>query len=625
MLTAVLAAACALTGAAGAQAAGITIDSPVSGSYTNDLTPTVSFSGSGPQEHVDLNADVFQADFSDTGWFAAGSTTSDDDGAGSITVADGDVAGQNLDVFLRAVDTTTGSADGEVHVNIVPSLSSGFADGATVAAADVQFSASGAIPGQDVALYIDGARDDDATVTADGDGNVDELTPSSAPAAGAHTASVRSIDADGNLSDASSVIHFDVSPPAPAFTALFDGAKLNQSNPTLALSGVDPDATRVAVSEYDSDSNSYLELVHNGGQASITPTLTEGSHMLVVTQTVAGVESILSDPYEVTVTTSAPVLDPIDALGNDARPYFSASNLLDNNAGNDTKVKLYIDGRLAATDDNFGGGTDGVQPDAPISDGSHSAYVTTVDDLGHEGVQSNVVTFAIDTVAPALPTAVSPADGSTVSSASPQITLHTEPGARVHLLVDDAQDEGDQTADANGNVTFTLSSALADGTHKLYTWAADATGNATGVVAYSFVVKTATASIPAAPAAPATPATPAAPAAPATAASPPARAAAAPAKVSLSSHTLRASKPVKVRFTLKKAATVKLTLTKVVKGRTVVVATVKVRAKAGKGSYNLHTKVGHKRLARGKYKLTLQTISGKKTSKKTSTQKLTVA
>jgi large repetitive protein len=608
VLTAVLAASCALTGAASAQAA-ITIDSPVSGSYTNDLTPTVSFSGSGPQENVDLNTDVFQAGI-DTGWFLAGSTTSDDAGAGSITVAGGDIAGQNLDVFLRAVDTTTGSADGEVHVNIVPSLSSSFADGATVAAGDVQFSASGAIPGQDVALSIDGVRDDAATVTADVDGNVDQLTPSSALAAGSHTASVRSIDADGTLSDASSVIHFDVSPPAPAFTALFDGAKLNQSQPTLTVSGVDPGATRVTVSEFDSDSNSYVELVHNDGQASITPTLTDGSHMLVVTQTVAGVESVLSDNYGVTVTTSAPVLDPVDALGNEARPYFSASNLLDNNAGNDTKLNLYVDGRLAATDDNFGGGTDGVQPDAPLSEGSHTAYVTTVDDLGHEGVQSNVITFATDTVAPALPAAVSPADGSTVSSASPHITLHTEPGARVHLLVDDAQDEGDQTADANGNVTFTLSSALADGTHKLYTWAADAAGNATGVIAYSFVVKTATATIPAAPATPA---------------SLPARAAAAPAKVSLSSHTLRASKPVKVRFTLKKAATVKLTLTRVVKGKTVVVATIKVKAKAGKGSYSLRTKVGHKRLAKGKYKLTLQTVSGKKTSKKTSTQKLTVA
>jgi large repetitive protein len=621
VLTAVLAASCALTGAASAQAA-ITIDSPVSGSYTNDLTPTVSFSGSGANEQVDLDTDVFQAGVGDTGWFLAGSTTSDDAGAGSITVAGGAIAGQNLDVFLRAVDTTTGLANGEVHVNIVPSLSSGFADGDTVTAADVQFSASGAIAGQDVALFIDGVRDDAATVTADVDGNVDQLTPSSALAAGSHTASVRSIDADGTLSDASSVIHFDVSPPAPAFTALFDGAKLNQSQPTLTVSGVDPGATRVTVSEFDSDSNSYVELVHNDGQASITPTLTDGSHMLVVTQTVAGVESVLSDNYGVTVTTSAPVLDPVDALGNDARPYFSASNLLDNNAGNDTKLNLYVDGRLAATDDNFGGGTDGVQPDAPLSEGSHTAYVTTVDDLGHEGVQSNVITFATDTVAPALPAAVSPADGSTVSSASPHITLHTEPGARVHLLVDDAQDEGDQTADANGNVTFTLSSALADGTHKLYTWAADAAGNATGVIAYSFVVKTATATIPAAPAAPATAA---APAAPVTPASLPARAAAAPAKVSLSSHTLRASKPVKVRFTLKKAATVKLTLTRVVKGKTVVVATIKVKAKAGKGSYSLRTKVGHKRLAKGKYKLTLQTVSGKKTSKKTSTQKLTVA
>jgi hypothetical protein len=623
-LTAAFAASCALTGAASAQAA-IHIDSPTAYSYTNDRTPEVRFSGSGPSEHVDLEA-ALSSD-GGAGWHNVGDTTSDNNGSGSIVPAVAITSAANDNVSFRVIDTTTGSNDvGVVYVNVVPTMSSGFQDGGTVPAGDVEFSASGAIPDQDVALFVDG--NGVGSVTADEDGNVSGLTPSSALAPGSHTAYLRTVDADGTQSGNSTAISFYVSPPAPAFDDLFDGAQLNQSQPALVVGGVDPSASAVAVSEYDEDSNGYVELAHTntvtaGGRATVTPTLADGDHYLVVTQTVSGVESVLSDNYTVTVQTSAPVLEPIDELGNEARPYFSASNLLMNNAGNDTKLKLYVDGQVAAIDDNFGGGTDSVQPDAPIADGAHSAYVTTVDDLGHESqTPSNTVSFAIDTVAPVLPTAVSPANGSTVTSATPQITLHTEPGVLVHLLVDDAQDEGDQISDAAGNVTFTLSAKLADGTHTLYAWAADATGNATDVVAYTFVVKTAAAT-PAAPAAPAAPTTPATPALPVVPAVPAAAVAAAPTKVTLSSHTLTASKPVKVGFTLAKAGTLKVTITKVVKRKTVVVATVDVKAKAGKGSYTLRRKVGKHTLAKGSYKLNLQAVSGSKKSK-TVSQKLTV-
>jgi large repetitive protein len=622
-LTALLAASCALTGAASAQAA-IHIDTPTAYSYTNDRTPEVTFSGSGPGENVDLLAEL-STDDPDAGWFPVGSTDSDSGGAGNIVPAAPITSAANDHVSFRVIDTTTGSDDvGVIYVNVVPSASSGFQDGDTVAPENVEFAASGAIPDQQVVLFVD--DDDVGFVTADEDGNASELTPGSPLAPGSHTAYLRTVDAEGNQSGKSTAITFNVSPPAPAFADLFDGAKLNQSQPALVVGGVDPSATIVTVSTYDEDSNGYVELAHtntvtSGGRATVIPTLTDGTHSLVITQTVSGVESVLSNPYTVTVKTSAPVLEPVDALGNDARPYFSASNLLNNSASNNTKVKLYVDGQVAAVDDDFGGGTDSVQPDAPIADGAHSAYVTTVDDLGHESLTtSNTITFAIDTAAPALPTAVPPANGSTVTTATPQITLHTEPGVRVHLLVDDVQDEGDQVSDAAGNVTFTLSAKLADGTHTLYVWAADALGNATDVVAYRFTVKTAAAApapavVPSAPVAPAIPAKPVAPAVKATPA--------APTKVSLSSHTLTASKPIKVGFSLAKAGTVTVTITKVVKGKTVVVATVTVKAKAGKGSYTLHRKVGKRTLAKGSYKLSLQAVNGTKKSKAVS-QKLTV-
>ena len=88
-----------------------------------------------------------------------------------------------------------------------------------------------------------------------------------------------------------------------------------------------------------------------------------------------------------------------------------------------------------------------------------------------------------------------------------------------------------------------------------------------------------------------------------------------PTKVDFSSNTLTKANPIKVAFTLKKAGTVRVTITKTVKGKTVTVATVNVKRKAGKGTYTLRTKVGGKTLKKGKYKVSLQTVDGKKTSK----------
>ena len=182
------------------------------------------------------------------------------------------------------------------------------------------------------------------------------------------------------------------------------------------------------------------------------------------------------------------------------------------------------------------------------------------------------------------------------------------------LFIEDTQDGAYLTADGAGDVTFTPNQALADGTHTLYAYASDAAGNWSDARVTQFTVKTAKPTTP-------TTTTPT-PTVPTTPTQP--TLLLAPGKVTLSSHTLTAKNPVKVGFKLSKPGTVKLTLTKVVKGHITTVATVTVKvAKAGKGSYTLRTKVGKHKLAKGSYKLTLQTVSKHKKSKAV-TQKLTV-
>jgi hypothetical protein len=644
-LTAMFAASFALTGVAAADPSNLTLHTAADSDQTNDRTPDLTFDGANAAEVVTLR--VARSSHSDDGWTTTDSTTAGNDGTGELT--DNLAITDPNDIVTLAADGDSGAmSQVQTMVNVVPVLSgASFSDGATVPAGRVAFSFSHAIRSQKVILFVDGHPDSGDGVYADSDGNSPSnstseditgmLAPSVALSPGPHTAYARTVDAATNESSDSALVSFNVSPPAPAFDALVDGDQLNQNGPALVIGGVDPAATDVSVLEYDpnndpeNDNDDYLTLGHSSvvtnAKATVTTNLVDGSHQLELTQTVEGVTSVLSDPTSVTVKTSAPVLDAIDALSNDASPWFSASNLLELNDEHATAIKLYVDGHLAATDSNFGIDGDSLHPDVPIADGSHSAYVTTVDDLGHESVTpSNTIAFAIDTNAPALPFAVSPANATTVTTSSPTVTLHTEPGATVHLVVDDTQDEGNRTADAEGNVTFTLSAKLADGTHTLYYWARDAALNDTEVNSSTFVVKTATTTAPATTPDPApavttpvvtTPVTPVTPTVPTIVVL-------APSKVSLSSHTLTADKPVKVGFTLKKAGTIKVTITKVVGGKTIVVATVSVKAKAGSGSYTLKTKFGGKKLAKGNYKVTLATVSGKKTSKPTAAQKIKV-
>jgi len=116
--------------------------------------------------------------------------------------------------------------------------------------------------------------------------------------------------------------------------------------------------------------------------------------------------------------------------------------------------------------------------------------------------------------------------------------------------------------------------------------------------------------VPPAPAPPTPTPTPAPAVAPVTVAS---AAVVAPAlgRPALSGTTLTAKRAVTIRFTLDRAATVKLT---VLRGsRTVATATL--HGRKGANRYVLRTKIGSRRLARGRYRITLRARAGTAASK----------
>jgi hypothetical protein len=501
-----LALPCALllsfAGAASAQAA-ITITSPANGGYTNDLTPVVEFTGAAAVGAVRLEVDAV----------VLGSTTADGFGDGSVSPdaditsdpidddGEGNPIGNRFGLTLRDPDGDSPNLDTiTVHIDQVPSIATSTHP---QLAENVSFSGENAIPEQDVRLYIDG--DLDSTVSADTDGSNTEIVPTAELTPGSHTAYMTSVDADGFESSPSETANFDVAPPAPAFSQFFENVQLNQTQPPVTFHDVDPAATRVTLYHLVeiSGTGTEVEIGHTtvvtNGTATITPsTPFDSREYLIAKQTVGGVETVdyLGDngPLTAVVNTSAPVLEfsYIEPLTNDNRPYFYAENALENlGDDNDTSGLLYIDGVPAGHADGDGGGNVGIQPDAAVAEGPHTAYVVTVDDLGHESaVQSNAVDFTVDSVAPAAPTVTSPANGSTTATSLPVVTVTTEPGAIAHVLVDDVGEEADQTADSNGKVTFTLTQALADGGHALHVWSRDAAGNYGDLTATTFTVAT---------------------------------------------------------------------------------------------------------------------------------------
>jgi hypothetical protein len=529
---------CTLAGAAAAQAT--VVVSPTDGTYTNDTTPTVTYTDADAIVTVSLTADGDPA----------GSSTSGIGGAGSI-VADHPLASTNssgTSLSLSDGDTALGTVD-HVHIDTVPDLTGGNVDPED--AADISFNASSAIPGHAVELWdtgadgVPGGVDADvkiatATANASGDdiGSAMNITTTVPLTPGSHTVYAVSKDAGGLASSPSESTTFDVAPPAPTFAQLFDNARVNQLRPPVAVTGVDPSASVVKLyAIVDHGSGGVLDPMGStstvtSGTATIVPTSdldddnvdTHGINSLVITQTVNDVESLTNGVADANVSifvrASPPVLSTSFSgpLTNDPTPYFNASNTLENSGADQALTRLYLDGQLVGhSDPTFGGGDDSVQADNPILDGAHNAYVVTVDDLGHVStVHSNTVSFTVDTVGPVPPTVTSPVAGSTVATALPTITITTEPGAPAYVYLDDAGEEVLTTADGSGHATFVLTQALADGLHTLHTFSQDAAGNYGDVTDSTFTVATPKPPAPPAPVAPVVTPTPPAPTAPKT-------------------------------------------------------------------------------------------------------------
>jgi len=152
-------------------------------------------------------------------------------------------------------------------------------------------------------------------------------------------------------------------------------------------------------------------------------------------------------------------------------------------------VNIRVDGVVkgsTVTDEN---GVWSFTPSAPLADGLRSAAATETDGFGNTGPLSNVVSFTVDTVAPAVPVITTPVPDSVLNTSWPVIGGTAEAGATVRVYIDDVL-VGAAIASTNGSWSITVNASLTNGPHSVRAESADIAGNA-GTTSSAFNFSTA--------------------------------------------------------------------------------------------------------------------------------------
>ncbi|HYT09545.1 MAG TPA: DNRLRE domain-containing protein, partial [Mycobacteriales bacterium] len=121
------------------------------------------------------------------------------------------------------------------------------------------------------------------------------------------------------------------------------------------------------------------------------------------------------------------------------------------------------------------GGCTSPQAYPGLADGSHTFRVYASDPAGNADATPAERTWTVDTVAPAAPVILSPADGGTNSTGTVAVSGTAEPASAVAVF-DGAGQKGTAAADADGSWSVTLT-GVANGAHSYTAKATDPAGN----------------------------------------------------------------------------------------------------------------------------------------------------
>ncbi|MBJ7347507.1 MAG: hypothetical protein JHC87_02920 [Thermoleophilaceae bacterium] len=433
------------------------ISSPVSGSSTNDTTPTITGTAeAGSTVKVYDGASlVCTTTANGTGNWTC-DTSALADGSHPLTAKATDAAGNQsgpsntvnltVDTVAPAAPVISSPASGSSTNDSTPTVSGTAEAGSTV-------------------KVYDGASLV-CTTTADGAGNW--TCDTSALADGPHALTAKATDDAGNQSGPSNTVNLTVdtiAPSAPVITGPADNSSTNDSTPTVT--GTAEAGSTVKV--YDGATLVCTIIANGTGNWTCdTSALADGPHVLTAKATdPVGNTGPASSATHLTIDTTTPAVQiatPANGSStNDNTPPI-AFTVTDANLGS-TECRVDVGAWLACSSgDSL----------APLSDGTHTLSVRHTDAANNVGSAST--TFSVDSTAPSAPVTTAPTAGATLADSTPTFKGTAEPGSSVKIYVD-GNFIGTATTDPGGNWTLDSPVALSDGPHAVTATATDAAGN----------------------------------------------------------------------------------------------------------------------------------------------------
>ena len=348
------------------------------------------------------------------------------------------------------------------------------------------------------------------TTLADASGNY-SFTPadSKALSEGGHTLNVTATDAAGNVSSvASQSVTIDtLAPNAPSLSlssAVTSGGVLYDKVNTPTISGAAEAGATVTFKDGTTLLGSTVAGTNNSYSFALTNALSDGVHTLNLTATDAAGNVSTVTSQSVTIDTALPtaptlsLASPAVTTGGVTYDKVNTPTITGSAEAGSTVTLKDGNTALGSTTANASGNYS-FTPSSALSDAAHTLNVTATDAAGNEStVTSQTVT--IDTAPPSAPS-LSLASAVTVGGVTydkvntPAISGVAEGGATV-TFKDGTTLLGTVAADANGNYTFTPTSALSDGSHTINVTATDKAGNLGAVASQSVTIDTAAPSAP---------------------------------------------------------------------------------------------------------------------------------
>ncbi|WP_168120001.1 Ig-like domain-containing protein [Paenibacillus sp. HB172176] len=299
-------------------------------------------------------------------------------------------------------------------------------------------------------------------------------SPIALMAAGQTTIKARTIDAAGNVSDeASAIVLIDRTPPAaPVIERDAESWTSAAAVSVVIASGGDEGGSGASYTEYRVSGAEEADWSLYEGEISLTA---EGESVISARE-IDGAGNVGEIAQAAIRIDRTPPSQPVVTSPGDGSFLNDSKPVMEGTADGESAVLLVLNGAELPPIIAEAGGAWSYTPSSALPDGEYALKVSAEDAAGNVS-EIAVVSFEIDTAAPAAPMIETPLHDAFLNNAAPIISGTGEPGAAITLYLDDEAIDESIAVEASGDWSYSIADPLADGVHETKAEATDAAGN----------------------------------------------------------------------------------------------------------------------------------------------------